>query len=166
MYRYFTPFIALLAAFVVFSGCASTQSASDRGNTNDVLGTWKYRTMAGSDVLDEGVIQITMVQGRLEGTLRDARVGTIPVDVSYRGERLELDLDEIRIYGRVQNDEFTAYYERPMWDVSTSQDVRHQTNNRLSGSLSARRVHSTGYEEPDIDLGCDALTVESKSACS
>jgi len=165
MLRFTTYAIVLLGCFLLLGGCTSTQQTADRGNSNEVLGTWKYRAMAGSDVLDEGVIRISMVQGRLQGTLRDRRIGTVPVDVSYRGQRLELDLDEIRIYGRVKNNEYTAYYERPIWDVTTSQSFRHRGSGRLNGSLSARRVHSTGYYEPNVDLGCDPLTIESDKRC-
>jgi len=147
------------------TGCTSTQGTADRGNSNEILGTWEYRAMAGSDVLDEGVIRITMVHGRLQGTLRDARIGTVPVDVTYRGSRLRLDLDEIRIYGNVKDDRYTAYYERPMWDVTTSQNFRGSSSQRINGSLAARRVRSTGYQAPNIDLGCDPLTVEAADAC-
>ena len=165
MLRSTTHAILLLGCFLLPGGRTSTQQTADRGTSNEVLGTWKYRAMAGSDVLDEGVIRISMVQGRLQGTLRDRRIGTVPVDVSYRGQRLELDLDEIRIYGRVQNDEYTAYYERPIWDVTTSQSLRHRGSDRINGSLSARRVHSTGYYEPNVGLGCDPLTIESDKRC-
>lgn len=163
MSRFLVPLL-FAASLLLLPGCASTQATADRGNSSEVLGTWKYRAMAGSDVLDEGVIRITMVKGRLQGTLRDARLGTVPVDVRYRGSRLSLRLDEIRIDGRVKNNEYTAYYERPMWDVTTSQNFR-QNAQRINGSISARRVHKTGYAGPQIDLGCDPLTIESSSRC-
>lgn len=154
----------LFASALVFSACANSSSTTSRGDSSEILGTWQYRAMAGSQLLDEGIFRITYERGRLRGVLRDSRIGTTPVDVRYSGKQLLLDLDGIQIRGRVENNRFVAYYERSMWDVSTSQSYR-RASQRLNGSLSARRVQVRGYSGPAIQLGCDNLLIESPNRC-
>jgi len=154
----------LLASALGLTACASSSSTTSRGDSSEILGTWQYRAMAGSQLLDEGIFRITYERGRLRGILRDSRIGTNPVDVRYSGKQLLLDLDGIQIRGRVENNRFVAYYERSLWDVSSSQSFRHPSQ-RLNGSLSARRVEVQGYSGPNIQLGCDNLLIESPNRC-
>jgi len=165
MYRTTLTFATVLIAALLVTGCASSGPSASRGNTAEVLGTWRYRAMAGSSLLDEGVIQITMNQGRLEGTLRDSRLGSAPLDVSYRGDNLRLRVDDIRIQGRVKNNEFVAFYERSMWDVTTPQRSIRDQRQRMNGSLSARRVEAKGFDVNLPPLGCDDLLTGGASQC-
>lgn len=165
MSRSTAVFSTALVALLLLSGCASTAQAPNRGDTSEVLGTWRYRTMSGSSLFDEGVIQITMQNGRLEGMLRDSRLGVAPLDVSYRGDNLQLRLEDIRIRGRVKDNEYVAFYERSMWDVTTPQRASRRGQDRINGSLAARRVEAKGYKAPDVPLGCDNLTEESSNRC-
>lgn len=155
----------VLVALLLLTGCASTAQAPNRGDTSEVLGTWRYRSTAGSSLFDEGVIQITMQNGRLEGMLRDSRLGVAPLDVSYRGDNLQLRLADIRIRGRVENNEYVAFYERSTWDVTTPQRSYNTGRQRTNGSLAARRVEARGFEMPNVPLGCDPLTEETSSRC-
>lgn len=154
----------VLAVGLAAAGCSGTSHTTSTGDRNDVVGTWKYRATAGSDVLEEGVFQIRVRQGRLDGVLRDSRIGVVPLDVRYRGQRLEMRIDQIRIRGRVKNDQYTAFYERPMWDVTTSQSFRSR-NDRINGSITARRVRSLAYSGPEIPLGCTDILEESTNRC-
>lgn len=160
------PLAALVLAIgLALAGCSGAGHSTSTGDRNDVVGTWKYRATAGSDVLEEGVFQIRVRQGRLDGVLRDSRIGIVPVDVTYRGERLEMRIDQIRIRGRVNNDRYTAFYERPMWDVTTSQSFRSR-NDRINGSITARRVRSLAYSGPTLPLGCTDILEESTDRCN
>ena len=154
-----------LVALLLLSGCASAGQTTDRGDTSEVLGTWRYRTVAGSSLFDEGVIQITMQNGRLEGMLRDSRLGVAPLDVSYRGDNLQLRLEDIRIRGRVEDNEYVAFYERSMWDVTTPQRAQRRGQERVNGSLAARRVEAKGYDLQLPPLGCEEIFQEASKKC-
>ncbi len=165
MSRSTTLLSTALVTLLLLSGCASTGQAPGRGDTSEVLGTWRYRSMAGSSLFDEGVIQITMQNGQLEGMLRDSRLGVAPLDVSYRGDNLQLRLEDIRIRGRVKDNEYVAFYERSTWDVTTPQRSYSRGQQRTNGSIAARRIEAKGFEIPNVPLGCDPLTEEASSRC-
>jgi hypothetical protein len=155
----------VIAAGLAVAGCSGAGHSTSTGDRNDVVGTWKYRATAGSDVLEEGIFEIRVRQGRLDGVLRDSRIGIVPVDVSYRGQRLEMRIDQIRIRGRVQNNRYTAFYERPLWDVTTSQSFRSR-NDRINGSITARRIRSLAFTTPNLPLGCTNILEESTDRCN
>lgn len=147
----------------LWTGCASS-SEMDAASSDPahVVGTWEYRSYD-SPLLGEGVLQIFIDQGRLEGQLRDSRIGRVPVQVSFRNSNLNLSLREtlgpsssITVSGHVEDETFTAFLRRPTYDVSTSQDVfgrRSQTSS--SGSLYARRVRAPEAQSLDPGLGCN-----------
>lgn len=163
--------IALLVASVaIWSGCASlgTSNASSDAATM-VIGTWTYET-SGSHPLSEGTLQLATTNGRLRGQLRDAQLGTIPINANVSGKRLELRMDLFRIgplsiAGSVQGDEFRGLVDRPVYDVtmSANEASRHQTRDDLYGSFHAERRGAPAT--PELVLNCPTLGPDGLRAC-
>jgi hypothetical protein len=177
--RFFLPLILFLAAgLLALGGCASTSAPStDRA---DVLGVWKYRAN-GSQYLDRGTFKIVLADGRLQGVLRDARIGTASLsNVRLRNGQLQLRVEYfqrsrfgydaqnsyLQVRGRVEDDEYTATFHQPLYDVTTPQRYRHQRHrSSVSGSIVARRVQAGGAANVPFDLGCTDALEESNYDC-
>jgi hypothetical protein len=137
---------------------------------------WEYQASGSRAFLDRGVFKIVMTRnGRLEGVLRDSRLGQVDLDdVRIRNGQMYLRIQyqagftatssSLQISGRVKDDKYTATYSQPMWDVTTSQNHRRQDRS-LSGSIFARRVQQgvAGHLDPALG-GCGEL-VESGYRC-
>ncbi len=168
--------LLLPAALVLWSGCSSSGSTTSSVDRSDVLGVWEYRAN-GSRLLDEGIFRISFQQGRLQGQLRDTRLGRVPLrDVRVRNGRLNLRIEYrsayssetgyLEVNGHVRNDQLTATYYLPKWDVSTSQNLwRRSSASSPNGSLYARRVQGGMADRFDDPLGCSSPLVESDYRC-
>lgn len=160
-----TVLLGVLLLGVTFAGCATTASAPSPEERAAVVGVWEYRT-SGSPYLGRGTIHFQVRNGRLQAMLRDTQQGRLRANVNQRGTRLELDLNQVRVSGRIEDDRFVGLFSRPMWDVSTSQEVHHRrqrTSN--SGSIVARRVRSPEWMGSVPGLDCPSILVESKYRC-
>jgi len=167
--------LAVLAGAVAAGllGCAS--SAPTTTARSDVLGVWEYRS-SGTTYLDRGRFQIVLTKnGRLDGTLRDTRLGTVDLDeVRLRNGQMHLRIQVqsaysaetrvLQISGRVEDERYTATFRRPIWDVSTSQTYRRQTASS-GGSILARRIQGTTVSGMRLPLGCTAGLVEHDYLC-
>jgi len=107
------PTLCLLFLFgFVVGGCVSSRSpeatAEDR---RDVVGVWEYRTQ-GTGALQRGTLRIAVVDGRLVGRLRDSWRGELRARVRVHGNHLELNLDGLRISGRVRRGAFQGSIRR------------------------------------------------------
>lgn len=154
--------LVVLLGGTLLTGCASSgETKSETSDPAQVVGVWEYRSYD-SPLLGEGVLQITLNQGHLEGQLRDSRIGRVPVRVSFRNSNLNLSLREtigtsssLTVTGHVEDETFTAFLRRPTYDVSTSQDVfGRRAQSSSSGSLFARRVRAPEAQSLDPGLGC------------
>lgn len=167
--------VCLLAA-VTIAGCASSGPAAS-ADPSDVLGVWEYRSN-GSPYLDRGRFRIVRERGgRLDGVLRDSRLGTVDVeDVRLRNGQLHLRIEiqsaysaqtsVLQISGQVRNDRYTGTFRQPMWDVTTSQNLRRYRQSASGGSLLARRVQESGFQGPAVPLGCTDALVEHDYRCA
>ncbi len=98
--------------------------------------------------------------------LRDTRRGRLDANVSQRGSRLEFTLNQVRVSGRIEDDRFVGLLRRPMWDVSTSQEVnRRRQRTSDSGSIVARRVRNPGWMGSVPGLNCPSVLVETNYRC-
>jgi len=154
----FVPLLLALCAGLVM-GCASSQSTTeDAASQAAVIGTWEYK-VDGTAPLDQGVFRITTQDGRLLGILRDRRLGRLRARVDVNDSRLELSLDNLRISGYVENDQFTGFLRRRQWDVSIRRQSRRRSQFR-SASLFARRVQSAVTADTPSFLECRSLLRE------
>jgi len=160
----------LVASVVLWSGCASLGTSNASTDTaTTVIGTWTYEA-SGSQPLSEGTLQLATTNGRLRGQLRDAQLGTIPINANVSGKRLEVRMDLFRfgplsIAGSVQGDEFRGLVDRPVYDVTMSADdaSRHQTRGNMYGSFRAERRSVPAV--PELVLNCPTLGPDGLRAC-
>lgn len=152
--------VLLFALGLGFLGaCATSQPTSDEAALRAaVVGTWTY-DVQGIAPLDQGRFHITVRDGSLQGLIRDRRLGRLRARVEVRDSRLELSLDDLRISGHVEDDQFTAFLRRDQWDVATRR--RRRTRSRVrSASLHATRIRSAAVaDKPDI-IECQSLLRE------
>jgi len=173
--RSLSPLLAvvLVAGIAATTGCASTGSTTT--DRSDVLGVWEYRTN-GTPYLDRGRFQIVLTQnGRLDGRLRDSRLGTVNLDdVRLQNGQMHLRIEVQRAYsaqtstlqisGRVEDDRYTATFRRPMFDVTTSQNTSRMRSTS-GGSILARRVRTSTVHDMPVPLGCTDVLVEHNYHC-
>lgn len=153
--------VLLVLAGLVVTGCASSRSAQERADDRSkVLGTWEYRTN-GTSALQRGTLQISVEDGRLVGTLQDSWRGTVEARVNLHGSRMELDLNRIRISGRIRQGRFKATIRREFESVS----VRPRRERRGAYFL-AQRVRSSAGTDTRTQFGCPSLLREQSYECS
>jgi len=155
------PTLCLLFLFgFVVGGCVSSRSpeatAEDR---RDVVGVWEYRTQ-GTGALQRGTLRIAVVDGRLVGRLRDSWRGELRARVRVHGNHLELNLDGLRISGRVRRGAFQGSIRRAFDEMSVQPYRRGAT-----ARFVARRVRSTSGS-PRKEYGCRSLLYERSYLCS
>lgn len=153
--------VFLVLAGLVVTGCASSRSAQERADDRSkVVGTWEYRT-SGTSALQRGTLQISVEDGRLVGELQDSWRGTVEARVNLRGSRMELDLNRIRISGRIRQGRFKATIRREFENVS----VRPRRERR-GGYFLAQRVRSSAGTDTRARYGCRSLLREQSYQCS
>jgi hypothetical protein len=151
----------LLLVGLLGTGCASTRSATERADDRSrVVGVWEYRTR-GTSVLQEGTLRIGVEDGRLVGRLRDSWQGTVEARVTLYGSRMEIDLNRIRITGRIRQGRFEAAIRREFESVS----VRPRSQRRPAYFV-ARRVRSAAATDHRARYGCPSLLRERSYQCS
>lgn len=156
-------FVLLFLGLGLIMGCASSRSTQDDAATRAAaVGTWKYE-VDGFAPLHAGVFQIAERDGRLQALVQDRRQGRFRARVHVKDRRMELTIDELRISGRIEDDQFTGFLRLQRWDVSTR--TRQRTRRRRkrqfrSASLHARRVRSaSAVDEPSV-LKCESILRE------
>ena len=128
--RTVSSLLGFALAACLLTACSTTKSTSHAPEQlSEIVGVWKYKT-SGSPDLDDGTLQITVNEGRLRGTLRDRQRGMVEARVRMHGNRVDIRLHDLHLSGRVQDGTFQAFLRRPIWDVSTSQDVASRNANR------------------------------------
>jgi hypothetical protein len=166
-YRALVRRLLLLVACVLplaggLGGCAATaeQAASPPG-LHAATGVWTYET-TGSRYLTRGTLRLALDDdGRLRGTLRDARLGTVDVDGRLRGRHLVLRIGQrLAVHGTVEGDRFTGALELPFYDVAnaygtSARQRRGGSRFRQStdGAFYAERGSLLGTTLPPIDCG-------------
>ena len=163
----YVPVLVLTAAALGLAGCAVFGSTQGADQASDVIGTWAYRT-SGSQPLSTGTLQITTAQGRLMARLRDAELGTVPIDARIYGERLTLRMDLFRIgpvsvSGKVEGDQFRGLVDRPTYDVTMSQDKTSRSRQTVRGSFLAQRRAS--LSSPLVSIDCPRLGPDGLQPC-
>ena len=157
---------ALLLVFGagLVGGCASSRSTQNKAAAQTaVVGTWTYE-VRGVAPLDQGRFRITTQNGDLQGIVRDRRLGRLRARVRVRDSRLELTINDLRISGYVEDDQFTGSLRRSQWTVTARRRTRSRSRFR-SASLFAKRVRSaTAVDKPEI-LECRSLLREA-SGCN
>jgi len=148
--------VALLAIGV--SGCTSRTAEEIAEDRAQILGVWKYKT-DGIGALQHGTLKITQQNGKLVGQIQDSWRGRIDARIDVQGPYMELDLDRLRITGRLKRGRFTGSVYKPMWDLSRSR-IRDESD----GYLVARRVRR-GQRVDDPESGCRSLLREPSYAC-
>ncbi|PSQ51120.1 MAG: hypothetical protein BRD28_06125 [Bacteroidetes bacterium QH_10_64_37] len=153
-----TPLLFALCAGIL-GGCASSQSAQEKATARAaVIGTWEYN-VEGTAPLDQGIFRITTKDGQLQGIIRDRRLGRLRARVDANDSRLELAVDDLRISGYIEDDEFRGSLRRRQWNVSTRRRYRRRSRFR-SASVFARRVQSgTAADTPSV-LECRSILRE------
>jgi hypothetical protein len=153
--------VVLVVSGLLATGCLSSRSAQQRADDRSrVVGVWKYRT-GGTSVLQRGTLRIHVEDGRLVGRLRDSWQGTVEARVNLYGSRMELDLNRIRITGRIRQGRFEASIRREFENIS----VRPRRPRRR-GYFVARRVRSTADTDTRARFGCPSLLRERSYKCS
>jgi len=147
----------------LLGACATSRSAQDEAALRAaVVGTWAY-DVKGFAPLDQGRFHITVRDGTLRGLIRDRRLGRLRARVEVQDSRLELTLDNLRISGYIEDDQFTGFLRRARWNVTTRRQARTRSQFR-SASLYARRIRSAAVaDKPDV-LECRSLLREA-SGC-
>jgi hypothetical protein len=137
---------------------------------------WEYRTN-GTPYLDRGRFQIVLTRnGRLDGRLRDSRLGTVELDdVRLQNGHMHLRIEvqsaysaqtsTLQISGRVEDDRYTATFRRPIFDVTTSQNTSRTASSTSGGSILARRVRTSTVHDMPVPLGCTGILVEHNYHC-
>lgn len=151
--------LLVLAAGVL--GCAPRSAEEVAADRARALGTWEYQT-DGIGVLQRGTMRITVDDGHLVGRFQDSWRGEVQARVMLQGPRMELDLDRVRITGRIERGRFRGTVHTPIWDVS---QPRAQQS-RSAGAFLARRVHSESLLQELTEFGCSSLLRESSYTCS
>lgn len=157
----------VVASAMLFTGCVSLGSSPSGSTASDVIGTWTYRA-SGAQPLSRGTLQITARDGRLMGQLRDAELGTIPLQADVSGRRLELRMDLFRagplsVAGSVEGDEFRGLIDRPMYNVTMSADEAAAHDDTVYGSFTAER--QAAPMGPRLVLNCPKLGPDGLVAC-
>lgn len=160
----FLPY-AVLGLAVALVGCATPSSTLSPEDRAAAVGVWEYQT-SGSHYLGRGTLRIRARNGRLEAVLRDTRKGRLNAHVVQRGSRIEMELFQLRISGRIEDDKIVGFYRRPKWDVSTTQDFRPHRRPSDSGSIVAHRVRTPGWSGNVFGLDCTSILVETTYRCS
>ncbi len=141
-------------------GCSTTRAPEEIAAEHaKVTGVWKYRTN-GTRALQRGTLRITVEEGRLKGRFLDSWRGRMDALVQIHGSRMELQLDRVRISGRLRENRFEGVVQRNEWDVTPQGPHRSSP-----GRFLARRVQ-TGSMEHSEEFGCPSLLRESSYACS
>lgn len=153
------PTLVLLLCVAV-GGCAPRTAEEVAADRARVLGTWEYRTN-GIGALQRGTLQIMVQDAKLVGRFQDSWRGQVQAKISLHGTRMELNLDLVRIQGRLEHGRFTGSVHRPLWDVSRS-SVRGRGSD---GQFVARKVQDPETVNDGSDLGCASLLHESSYTC-
>lgn len=159
------PSCLLLAFFfLACAGCASTteQPLSERDQAAMVTGAWRYET-DGSNVLGQGVFFIERERGRYVGVMRDSRQGQVPLRIRVHNRMLTLNVSDISVRGHVEENQFTAFVDQNLWDVSISASARQR--NHVKGVLRAKRVNAGYTPSIDLDAGCSNPLYEHDYTC-
>ena len=157
--------VFLLLGVSLAVGCGTSQSATEKATAQAaVLGTWEYE-VDGTAPLDRGVFHITTQGDRLRGIVRDQRLGRFRARVDVSSSRLALVLDELRISGHIEDDQFTALLRRPQWDVTQRSQYRRRRARGRSATLYARRIRSGATADKPSILECRSLLREA-DGCS
>lgn len=155
--------IRVLLLFLFGAGfvgaCTSSQSTQDEAAARAaVVGTWAYE-VEGFAPLNQGRFHITIQDGELQGIVRDRRLGRLHARVQIHDSRLELTLDDLRISGYIEDDQFTGFLRRSQWDVTARRQTRTRSQFR-SASLFARRIRSASAVDKPKALECRSLLWE------
>ncbi len=150
-----TVLLVALAAVVGLTGCTTSEpTRRDGPSVSEVVGTWTYRA-SGSQPLSRGTLQLNTTRGHLIGRLRDAELGTVPIDARMHGERLTLRMDLFRVgpvsvSGVVEDGTFRGLVDRPEYDVAMSQDeTRYAHQSSVRGAfLAERQTHTASLALP------------------
>lgn len=154
--------ILLLLGLGLTAGCTSSRSTVDDAAARAAaIGTWEYK-VTGTAPLNAGVFQIAERNGRLQALVRDRRRGRFRARVTVRDTRLELSIDDLRISGRIEDDQFTGFLRLQQWDVSTRQRTRRRrrTSRSHSASFYARRIRSASARDRPSVLECESILRE------
>jgi hypothetical protein len=151
----------LLLGLGLAVGCASSRSTTDDAAARAAaIGTWEYE-VDGFAPLEAGVFRIVEERGRLQALVQDRRRGRYRARADVSGTRLELTIDDLRISGRIEDDQFTGFLRRDQWDVSTPQRARRRTRASFrSASLYARRIRSASAVSRPSILECESILRE------
>lgn len=151
----------LLLSVGLTLGCASSQSTEDKtASRAAAIGTWEYE-VDGFAPLKAGVFRIAERRGRLQALVQDQRQGRFQARVDVSNRRLELTVDDLRISGRIEDDQFTGFLRRDQWDVSTTQRTRRQRRSSFrSASFHAQRVNSASTVDRPSILDCESILRE------
>lgn len=158
-------FVVVLAMAALLAGCtpsASTQR-TERA-VSEVVGTWTYRA-SGAQPLSRGTLQLSTTRGHLTGRLRDAELGSIPINARLHGERLTLRMDLFRVgpvavSGTIEGNEFRGIVDRPTYDVTMNQADDRYARSPVRGAFHAERRTPTAAADLPFDcprLGPDGL---------
>ena len=121
---------------------------------------WEYRT-DGTHALERGTLHISVEDGRLVGRIKDRWRGKIEAPIRLHGSHMELNLDRVRITGRLQRGRYEAYVHREFFSVA-EQSARRPSR----GYFIAQRVRSQSALGNFPDAGCTSLLRESSYVCS
>ena len=152
--------LVLFTLLIIF-GCSSRSAEEIVAERERVVGTWKYKT-EGIGYLQRGSLHITVQDGQLVGQLQDSWRGSVQARIDLRGNRMVLNVNQLRIAGQLEHGHFRGTVRPDVWDVSQSADRR----SRSTGYFIARRVRTTSVLSNLKDLGCPSLLRESSYACS
>jgi len=153
-------FALLFLGLGLVLGCASSRSTEDDAAARAAaIGTWEYE-VNGTAPLNAGVFQIAERDGRLQALVEDQRRGRFRARASVKDTRLELVIDDLRISGRIEDDQFTGFLRLQRWDVSTRTTRRRRERQFRSASLYARRVRSASAVDASSVLECESILRE------
>lgn len=124
------------------------------------LGTWEYRA-TGVRALRRGRLKISSRDGELVGQFQDRMRGRFKADIHVQGARMVITVDQLRITGRILDNQYSGTIEQSNWDV-TEQNSRRQSRARFE----ARRVRRGGGSGATDRYGCPSLLREESYACS
>jgi hypothetical protein len=151
---------AVIGIVLLLVGCSTTRAPEEVAADHEkVVGMWEYRT-EGTGVLQRGTLRIFVEEGRLKGLLQDSWRGEIDALVQIQGARMELELDRVRISGRLRENRFEGVVQQRKWAVTTQGTPRSSP-----GRLIARRVQKPSAAAAE-EFGCPSLLRESSYICS
>lgn len=152
--------VVLALAISLCLGCTSRSAEEIAAQRTRVLGTWEYQTN-GIRALERGTLYVSERDGELVARIQDRWRGQIEGDINLRAPRMELDLDHLRIRGRLEQGRFVGSVQTQTWSVSQSRGQRQRR-----GQFVARRVSSKSPTDAADRFGCSPLLWESSYACS